>query len=113
MSGTLFPVTPIEASEVVIKVLDKHWGKPLPVAFWAAQRDAYGDGSRRPYVVNGVFPQRLRVKQMDYPERIKRQLARGLVGWRKSYEACDPHNSEKKKALGEMSNFIATSWDTS
>ena len=34
---------------------------------------------------------------MDYPERIKRQLARGLVGWQKGYEACDPHNSEKKK----------------
>ena len=55
MSGTLFPVTPIEASEVVIKVLDKHWGKPLPVAFWAAQRDAYGDGSRRPSLLSMEF----------------------------------------------------------
>jgi len=32
--GTLFPITPIEASEVITKVLDAHWGKPLAVALW-------------------------------------------------------------------------------
>ena len=60
--GTLFPVTPFEAAEVITYVLDKHWGKPLPVALWAAQRDVYKSDPRRPYVVAGVFPQSLRVR---------------------------------------------------
>jgi hypothetical protein len=35
--GTLFPVTPFEATAVVMKVLDEEWGKPLAVAIWSAQ----------------------------------------------------------------------------
>ena len=36
--GTLFPVTTSEAQEVIIKLLDKHVGKPLPAALWSAQQ---------------------------------------------------------------------------
>jgi hypothetical protein len=39
--GTLFPVTPIEASEVVTRLLDAHWGEPLAHALWGTQRDVY------------------------------------------------------------------------
>jgi len=87
--GTLFPVTPIEASEVITKVLDTHWGKPLAVALWSAQRDVYESGQRRPYVVAGVFPQRLRVEPLDYPERIRRRLGSSLAGWKKMLAGTD------------------------
>jgi hypothetical protein len=40
--GTLFPVSQSEAQEAVVKLLDKHFGKPLPTALWSAQRDIYG-----------------------------------------------------------------------
>jgi hypothetical protein len=79
--GTLFPITPSEAAAVVVKALDKHWNKPVAAALWAAQRDVYGTNIRRPYVITGVYPQRLRVKITDYPERIRTQLARSLARW--------------------------------
>ncbi|WP_316168415.1 MULTISPECIES: hypothetical protein [unclassified Bradyrhizobium] len=80
--GTLFPVTPIEASEVVTRLLDAHWGKPLAVALWAAQRDVYESSQRRPYVVSGVYPQRLRVEPLDYPARVRKRLKGNLAGWK-------------------------------
>ena len=52
--GTLFSITPCEAAAVVVRMLDKHWHKPLAAALWAAQRDVYGTNIRRPYVVTGV-----------------------------------------------------------
>ena len=58
--GTLFPISTTEAEEVLLRALGKHHGKLLPHAFWSAQRDAYGDDLRRPYVVAGVYPQRIR-----------------------------------------------------
>ncbi|MGE3993359.1 hypothetical protein, partial [Pseudorhodoplanes sp.] len=79
--GTLFEVLPFEAEAVVLKILDKHWGKPLPVAVWAAQRDVYQSVPRSPYVVSGVFPQRVRVIAINYPLKIYRRLARGLTAW--------------------------------
>lgn len=66
--GTLYPVTVYDAAPVTQGLLGKHFSKPLPVALWAAQRDAYGNGSpRRPYVMAGIFPQRLRASMRDVP----------------------------------------------
>lgn len=66
--GTLYPVTAYDAEPVTTKLFGKHFGKPLPVALWAAQRDAYqGSSPRRPYVMAGIFPQRLRVVPRDVP----------------------------------------------
>ena len=53
--GTLIPVTSAEAVGVVERMLGKHFGKPLPVALWAAQRDVYGSGGRAPYVMMAYF----------------------------------------------------------
>jgi len=58
--GTLFPISTTEAEDVLLRALRKHHGKVLPHAFWSAQREAYGDNPRRPYVVAGVYPQRIR-----------------------------------------------------
>ena len=95
--GTLFEVLPFEAEAVVVRILDKHWGKPLPVAAWAAQRDVYQSDARRPYVVSGVFPQRLRVKAIDYPKRIYRRLSQGLAIWTARLKSLDPGGDEKKR----------------
>jgi hypothetical protein len=79
--GTLFPVTSLEASAVAEQILDKHWGRPIAIAVWRAQRDVYGSNLRRPYVVAGVFPQRLRIDPIYFPQRIERSLASTLAGY--------------------------------
>lgn len=101
--GTLFPITTSEAESVVLRILDKHWGKPLPVAVWAAQREVYRDNPRRPYVVAGVFPQRLRVKTVDFPRRIYRRLLRSLTGWTQRLKSLDPAQEERQiKAIEDI-----------
>lgn len=80
--GTLIEVTPAEASEVAIKVFDKFFGKPLAHALWAAQKAVYGASPRRPYVVSGVYPQRLRTTKQDEVRLVEEQLERGLNVWR-------------------------------
>jgi hypothetical protein len=109
--GTLFPVTPIEASEVITKVLDVHWGKPLAVALWSAQRDVYEAGQRRPYVVAGVFPQRLRVEPLDYPERIRRRLGNSLAGWKKMLGSIDKGDTKQIAAVNEIIKIYEREFD--
>jgi hypothetical protein len=100
--ATLFPVTPSEAKEVVIKLLDKHFGKPLGAALWSAQREIYGGtGSRRPYIVTGVYPQRLRVKQHDAIDRIGSRLARALMAWKSNLARVDANDEPRAKMIGE------------
>jgi hypothetical protein len=99
--GTLFPVTPFEAEEVIIKLLDKHAGKPLPAALWSAQREVYGDDLRRPYVAAGVYPQRLRIKRQDVIGRMVSRLSRTLTGWQRTLAGIDPNDSEKAKTVRE------------
>lgn len=94
--GTLFPITTSEAEAVILRVLDKHWGKSLPVAVWAAQREVYRGNLRRPYVVAGVFPQKLRVKTLDYPRRIYRRLLRSLAAWTHRLKSLDPAHDKKQ-----------------
>jgi hypothetical protein len=100
--GTLFPITPFEAESVVTKVLDEHWTKPLPIALWSAQRDVYTSDLRRPYVVAGVFPQRLRVEPLNYPQRIKRHLARSLAGWREMLTGLDSGDAKRIAAVKDI-----------
>lgn len=100
--GTLFPVTPIEASEVVTRIFDKHWGKPLAIALWAAQRDVYEGSPRRPYVLSGVFPQRLRVDSVDYPERIRKSLAQSLAGYKEMRAGLSEGDGKRIEAVQEI-----------
>ena len=100
--GTLFPITPAEAAEIVVKILDKHWRKPLSAAVWASQRDIYGDDNRRPYVVTGVYPQRLRVKVLDYPKKIRTRLTRSLAHWEKSLASIDPTDEKRVQRYKEI-----------
>jgi hypothetical protein len=93
--GTLFPVTTSEAHEVIIKLLDKHVGKPLPAALWSAQREVYGDDLRRPYVATGVFPQRLRIKRQDVIGRMVSRLSGALSSWQKTLAALIPMTARR------------------
>jgi hypothetical protein len=99
--GTLFPVTTSEAHEVIIKLLDKHAGKPLPAALWSSQRDVYGADLRRPYVAAGVYPQRLRIKRQDVIGRTMSRLSGALSGWKKALASIDPNDSDKLKTVRE------------
>lgn len=99
--GTLFPVTASEAQEVIIKLLDKHAGKPLPAAIWSAQREVYGTGLRRPYAVTGVYPQRLRVKGQDVIGRMISRLSGALTGWKKTLAGIDPNDNARLRIVRE------------
>src|ERR1700738_3805582 len=103
--GTLFMVTTSEAHDIVVKLLDKHFGKPLPTALWSAQNEIYGDGIRRPYVMTGVYPQRLRVSPGDMPRYIAPRLAQALVAWRRHLRKADPTDEHKTRRLKEHVDF--------
>jgi hypothetical protein len=97
--GTLFPVTTSEAQDVVIKLLGKHFNKPLPAALWSSQREVYGDCLRRPYVATGIYPQRLRIKRQDVVGQMVSRLSGAVSGWKKTLAATDPTDSEKAKTV--------------
>ncbi len=103
--GTLFSVSMSEAHDVVIKLLDKNFGKLLPVALWSAQRAVYGDSVRRPYVMTGVFPQRLRVSRRDVPRDTAGQLARALSTRQADLRRTNPSDLKKVRTLKEYIAF--------
>lgn len=104
--GTLFPVTSSDAAEVITKVLDEHWEKSLPVALWSAQHDVYGSNLRRPYVVAGVFPQRLRVETKDFPARIAEQLAKDLRGYRQMPAKTDKAQTRRIDSIEDTIKYL-------
>jgi hypothetical protein len=103
--GTLFSVTSGEASEVATKLLEKHFQKPLPAALWAAQRDVYGESTRRPYVVTGIYTQFLRTARRDVPTYIGDRLTRALAAWEAQLAQIEPGNDRLIKGLQERVDF--------
>jgi hypothetical protein len=82
--GTLMPVADLEAEAIVVRLLDKYFGKPLAQALWSAQNSTYGTKSnRRPYVATGVYPQRLRTTREDVPRRIHDKLVHAARHWQR------------------------------
>lgn len=106
--GTLYPVSDIEAEAVAVALLGKHFGKMLPQAMWSAQNSVYGEGGdRRPYVVSGVYPQRLRSTREDVPRRIISQLWSGLRYWTKRAAEVGEDEPERKKGVEEIASYYA------
>lgn len=106
--GTLYPVSNVEAEAVAVALLGKHFGKMLPHALWSAQNGVYGKGSdRRPYVVSGVYPQRLRSTREDVPRRIISKHWNGLRYWKKRASEVGEDETERKKDLDEIANYYA------
>ena len=85
--GTLFPIATTEAHDVVIGALGKHFEKVIPHAFWSAQNSVYGDSVRRPYIVTGVYPQRLRVTNEHTPSRVFKRMQSAVDYWRRRFTA--------------------------
>ncbi|THD57114.1 MAG: hypothetical protein E8A46_01855 [Bradyrhizobium sp.] len=104
--GTLFPISTTEAEEVLLRALGKHHGKMLPHAFWSAQREAYGDGPRRPYVVAGVYPQRIRATVADVPAYITSELNRGRDAWTRYRDHAGPHEAQRKRTVDAHVRFF-------
>lgn len=95
--GTLYPVADVEAESVVTRVLGKSWGKPLPHAIWATQNAIYGaGGDRRPYVVTGVFPQRLRATRENVPLYILKKLIAARDGWKRNLAKIEDDEARKR-----------------
>jgi hypothetical protein len=101
----MFPVVTSEAEAMLVRILGKHFGKPLAGAVWAAQREVYGNSNRRPYVVCGVYPQRLRTTLGDMPKYITRRLARGLRSWQDFLKSVDPADTNKQRAVGDFVKY--------
>lgn len=95
--GTLYPVSDLEAESVVVKLLDKYWGKHLPHALWSAQNATYGaGGDRRPYIATGVYPQRLRVTEENTPSQIMKRLIAARDDWKRNSAAIEDEAAHKR-----------------
>lgn len=100
--GTLHPVTSLEAEVVLTKLLEKHFDKPLPHALWSAQREAYPDISeRRPYVIAGVYPQRIRLSNKDFLPRMVSRLSGALKDWERHQASVDPADADRVRLINE------------
>ncbi len=105
--GTLFPVTEAEAEEVIIKLLERHHDKPIAHALWSSQREVYDSELRRPYVVTGVYPQTLRVKQHEMGRTISR-IENSLRAHRRELAATSSENEERRKAIAKAVAYYET-----
>lgn len=95
--GTLYPVSDVEAESVIVKLLDKYWGKFLPHALWAAQNATYGaGGDRRPYVVTGVYTQRLRVTRENVPLHVMQRLIAARDAWKRRLARTEDAEARKR-----------------
>jgi hypothetical protein len=104
--GTLFPISTSEAESVLLRALGKHHGKMLPHAFWSAQRETYGDNPRRPYVVAGIYTQRIRATIADVPAYIARELEHGRDSWTRYRDHRGPHDVQRKRTVDSHISFF-------
>ena len=103
--GTLFEVGTSEAHDVAMGILGKHFGKPLAHALWSTQNAVYGDGLRRPYVVSGVYPLRLRITAEKTPLYIMQQLTSALSEGRARLARVPPADTYAIRRLHEMVTY--------
>src|ERR1700730_3190441 len=73
----------------------------LAAALWSAQYEIYGSGSRRPYIVTGVYPQCLRGTRHDVIDRIASRLARTLAALKSHLTRVDPNDQPRVKMVKE------------
>ncbi|MCP9630148.1 hypothetical protein NML43_23905 [Rhodopseudomonas palustris] len=104
--GTLFPISTTEAESVLLRALGKHRGKALPHAFWSAQRETYDDDARRPYVMAGVYTQRIRATAGDVPRHIVKELRHGRNEWTRYRDQGGPHSSDRKRTVDAHISFF-------
>ena len=104
--GTLYSVSDLEAEAIAVAMLDKYFGKMLPHALWSAQNAVYGvDNDRRPYVVTGVYPQRLRATREDVPTHILSTLSNKLRYWKRKASKTPDAGQVRKKAEADIAAY--------
>jgi hypothetical protein len=103
--GILFPIVPTEAAEIATRALGKHHGKDLPHALWSAQREVYGVSVRRPYLVAGVYTQRIRNTPGDFPAYIVGRLMRGHSMWTNTLKKTDQSNPQRTQRIRAFLEF--------
>ena len=104
--GTLFPISTSEAESVLLRALGKHHGKMLPHAFWSAQRETYSDNPRRPYIVAGVYTQRIRATIADVPAYITSEIERGHSAWTRYRDRADPYDAQRNRTVDSYVRFF-------
>lgn len=105
--GCLVPITGSEAFAVTTRLLGKHIDKQLPHALWSSQNDAFGTGVRRPYVVTGVYTQRIRTKRQDVRSFVLRKLRSAQVRWVKQLRMRDVDEGGARR-INEIIKFYQT-----
>jgi hypothetical protein len=103
--GTLFEVSDAEAHDVVVRLLEKHFGKLLPAALWSAQREVYGDNVRKPYVLTGVYPQKIRTVIRDQLRPIADSL-RAILKENEKHLSEMPSDHQRRRSLQERIDFL-------
>ncbi len=101
--GTLFPVSTSEAHDVAVKLLGKHFGKPLPAALWSSQREVYRDSVRRPYIITGAYPQQFRISPHNVPRYIASRFSGALKEWKKHLERL---GAGEERAVAGIKEYI-------
>ena len=77
----------------------------MPHAVWLAQNAVYGANSnRRPYVVTGVYPQRLRATKEDVPRWVMSRLKHALRVWKRRLETLPADDARMRK---DIEGFVA------
>lgn len=79
--GSLFPITDVEAQEVVQALFGRYIGRELPKALWSAQRDVYGASGRSPYVMVGLPFVAIRPNTVDAVSFMNKAYVDGIAHW--------------------------------
>lgn len=103
--GTLISVADVEAQEVISRLIDKHFGKPLAQALWQVQNEVYGGTVRRPYVLVGIGSQRFRTTAIEAPTYLIHQMRVARDHWRRQANAL-PADDEKKRKIEDTARFL-------
>lgn len=104
--GTLFPVVGSEAEVIAEQVLKKHFGKPLAVALWRAQNEAYKEGIRRPYLLVGVHYQKLSSTFDSSHEYLFKRMTKSLSSWEKRRKSVLGGKTDEKESVENKIEFI-------
>jgi hypothetical protein len=103
--GTLFPIMGVEAQHITAGLFGAHFGKPLPTALWRAQREVHDDSFRWPYVMIGVYPQRLRFVKHDVPRRVAQNLSTALRHWQARLPALQANRFSRERTEATINYY--------
>jgi hypothetical protein len=82
--GCLVPVLGAEVEKVSEGIFGRYLGLPLPIAMWAAQRDAYQNSRRCPYVLVGLPCIHIPQNESDSASFYEQAIIDGIVYWTKA-----------------------------